>query len=302
MAVLQAPAALDRTGLVLLGISVVLLSAAWPVTKYGLDEGAAPMWFAEGRAALSAVTGTVILVAMRRVRRPARRDLPTILGVGLFQLAGFFALAHAAVAWVPAGRTAVLSNVTTIWMVPLSLLVLHEPMPARRWVAAAIGLLGVVVLVGPWAIDWQSRPVLIGHAFLLGAGLSWSIAIVIMRRWVPRLAMLELLPWCFGLAAIALLPLMLLHGGPGRWTPRAAGAMAFIGFVAGPFGTLCIMEATRRLPAMVSSVGFLAGPAVALVLATLLLGETIGPDLILGTALILAGVAIAAWPRRRVAA
>ena len=42
------------------------------------------------------------------------------------------------------------------------------------------------------------------------------------------------------------------------------------------------MEATARLPAMVSSIGFLATPAVSLLLANWLLGEPLTADLLLG--------------------
>ena len=82
----------------------------------------------------------------------------------------------------PAGRTAILANTTTIWVVPLSLIVLHEHIPPRRWLAAGFGLAGVVVLMSPWAIDWSSRNVLVGHGFLLGAALSWSVAIIVDPR------------------------------------------------------------------------------------------------------------------------
>jgi drug/metabolite transporter (DMT)-like permease len=49
---------------------------------------------------------------------------------------------------------------------------------------------------------------------------------------------------------------------------------------------------------MVSSIGFLTTPAVSLLLANLLLGEPITADLLLGSALIIGGVAIAAFPLR----
>ena len=115
------------------------------------------------------------------LRLPHRADLPALMAVGVFQLGGYFALAHEAVAWVPAGRTAVLANTTTIWVVPLSLIFLHERIPLRRWLAAGLGLVGVVVLMSPWAIDWTSHNILVGHVFLLGAALSWSVAIIVTR-------------------------------------------------------------------------------------------------------------------------
>ena len=61
------------------------------------------------------------------------------------------------------------------------------------------------------------------------------------------------------------------------------------------------MQAAVVLPAVVSSVGFLATPAVGIVLSSWILGEPITPDLVAGTALILLGVGLAAWPSRRCA-
>jgi drug/metabolite transporter (DMT)-like permease len=300
---LQAPTprlAIPPAGLLQIAGSIILLGGAWPITKYALTQGASPLWFAEGRAALSGLSALLLLSVMRRLRIPRARDLPAILAVGLLQLAAFFALVHEATAWVAAGRTAILSNATTIFVVPLSVLVLHERIALRSWVSVAFGLLGTAVLMGPWAIDWSSTRVLVGHAFLLGAAACWAVAIIAVRRWPPRSSMLELLPWCFGLASIVL-PLLILQQGAamGNWSSGSLAILAFVGLIGGPVGTWCVMQASVTLPALVASVGFLATPAAGLLGATWFLGEPLGPDLIAGAVLILAGVGVAAWPRRR---
>lgn len=288
-------------GLAPLLSSVVLFASAWPLTKTAIGMGAAPLWFAEGRAALSGLTAALILALFGRLQVPGRADAAALLTVGGLQLAAYFAFAHAALAWVPAGRTAILANTTTIWIVPLSVMFLPEPVSVRRWVAAAMALAGVAVLMGPWAIDWTRGPVLIGNMFLLGAGLSWSVAIIVMRRCPPNLTMFQLLPWCFALASVLLAPLVWWeapHGGLGR-TATGWLVLGYIGFVAGPIGTWCVMEATARLPTLVSSIGFLATPALSVILASLMLGEPMTADLLAGSALILGGVAAAAWPQGR---
>ena len=232
---------------------------------------------------------------------PVRKDVPALVAVGVCQLGLYFAFAHEAVAWVAAGRTAILANATTIWIAPLSLIFLREHISVRRWLAAGFGLAGVVVLMSPWAIDWSAREVLIGHAFLLAASLSWSVAIVVTRIATPRSTMFELLPWCFALSAVMLAPLVLWHapGGGIGTQPTSWLALAYIGLIAGLFGTWCVIEATAALPAMVSSVGFLTTPAISLLLANVLLGEPITADLLAGSALIVLGVGCAAWPIRR---
>jgi drug/metabolite transporter (DMT)-like permease len=229
--------------------------------------------------------------------------MPAMLAIGGLQLGAYFALAHEAVAWVPAGRTAILANTTTIWVVPLSLVFLREHIPARRWLAAGLGLTGVAVLINPMAIDWSSSRVIIGHIFLLGAGLSWSIAIIVTRGARPRLTMFALLPWCFLIGSLVLAPMLAWHAPNGTLGDRPVSwwALGYIGLIAGPLGTWCVMEATAKLPALVSSVGFLTTPAVSLILANLFLHEPFTPDLLAGSALIMAGVAFAAWPGRRTA-
>jgi drug/metabolite transporter (DMT)-like permease len=249
---------------------------------------------------LSCATAFALLALRRGIRLPGRADWPAVLAVGALQLGTFFALAHAAVAWVPAGRTAILANTTTIWIVPLSVLVLRETVPMRRWLAAALGLGGVLVLTGPWSIDWRNAAAVIGHLFLLGAGLAWAVAIVVVRRFRPRQSMFALLPWCFAVATLVLLPLVMWEAPHGQFGSGAIpwGALIYIGLLAGPVGTWSVMEATVLLPTIVSSVGFLATPAVGLILSNLVLGEPFTPDLLAGSALILAGVAVAALPQR----
>jgi O-acetylserine/cysteine efflux transporter len=292
---------MPTAGLVQLAVSVILLSSAWPLTKIALRLGSTPLWFAEGRMVLSCLTISTVLGLRGTLRLPHRADLPALMAVGVFQLGGYFALAHEAVAWVPAGRTAILANTTTVWVVPLSLVFLHERISPRRWIAAVFGLAGVVVLMSPWAIDWTSGNTLVGHAFLLGAALSWSVAIIVTRAARPHLSMFELLPWCFAVGAVMLAPLLIWHAPDGTLgsQPGSWAALAYVGLLAGPFGTWCVVQATATLPTVVSSVGFLMTPAVSLVLANLLLGEPFTSDLLFGAALIIGGVGAAAWPGRQ---
>ena len=289
-----------RIGLLCLVGAVLLFSSAWPLTKLAIDRGTTALWFAESRAVLSGLGTAALLAVAGRVRLPDRADLPALIAIGVFQIGLFFIFSHLAIAWVQAGRTAVLANTTVYFVVPLSLVVLHERIPPRRWLAAGLGVAGVAILMGPWAIDWSSRSVLIGNGFLLLAGLAFAIAIVAVRARPPRAPMIELLPWCFLIGVALMAPLVLWeapNGTLGTSLPSWAGIL-YVGIIAGPLGTWGIVEATMRLPTVVSSVGFLGTPAVGLLLANLILGEALTPDLLGGTALILGGIAIAALPGR----
>ncbi len=279
--------------------AVVLLSSAWTVTKAAIAAGAAPGWFAFGRAGLSCIVCLVLMLGMRRLAVPARRDLPFLLAVGVCQLALFFICAHLALVWVQAGRTSVITSVTVVFTVPASVLLLQERVPRRRWIGVAMGLAGIVLLMGPWSIDWRAPGVLLGHALLLVSAASVGVPMLVIRLRPPAMSMVQLLPWCFAIAAVLLLPMALAMGAPGAWDNRALWALAYVGAVAGPLGTWCAMLMMVHLPVVVASLGFLMTPAVGLLLATWWLGEPLGLDLLAGTALILGGVAVSVLPGRR---
>lgn len=285
-------------GLLPLAGAVLLFSSAWPVTKEAIGQGAAPVWFAFGRTSLSTVVTLALVAAAGRLAWPGRRDLPFFLAVAVAQLALFFICVHLALVWVQAGRTSVITSATVVFTVPASILLLRERVPGRRWIAVAMGVAGLVLLMGPWSIDWTAPGVLLGHGFLLVAAAAVGVPMLVIRLRPPALSMVQLLPWSFGLASLLLLPFALALDVPGQWGKGALAALGYVGAVAGPIGTWCYLLTMVHLPVVVASVGFLMTPAVGLVLSTIWLGEPLGPDLLFGAALIVGGVAVSVVPER----
>ncbi len=272
-------------------ISVLLFGSVWPVSKDALRD-ATPLWFALNRAAMAAVVSGLLLAALGRLRLPQRADMPAVLALGLLQLGGFFALMHVALGILPAGRSSILGNVTLFWLIPLSVWLLGEQVSARRWLAAGLGLVGVTVLMAPWG--WTAASgVALGYGLVLCCSLMWSLAIIVTRRFPPASGVLALLPWCFGLAALLVAPMALWREPLGGIGPGAWWQAVFVGGVAGPIGTWSTIEAGRRLPGAVVSLGFLMVPAIGVVVSSLWLGEALGWDVLLGGALIAGSVAVA---------
>lgn len=284
---------IPRTAWLQLGLAVVLFGLTWPVMKIGLEAGS-PVWLAAGRATLSATTSFLMLALLGRLRWPPRGEWPVILSVGMLQLTAFFALANLGVQSVPAGRSGVLAYTTMLWMVPLSLLVGEKVRP-RALAGVALGVAGVVVLADPIRFDWHDRGIVLGHAWLLLAGLSWALAMLHTRRHKWHTSPLDVLPWQMSVATVLLWTLSMVaephgHLDPGKWQLWAA--LLYIGAFAGPIGTWAAVSVTRALPPITASLGMLGVPLVGIVSAVLLLGEPITLPLLLGTALVLAGIAV----------
>jgi drug/metabolite transporter (DMT)-like permease len=276
-----------------LALTVVLFGLSWPAIKIGLSAST-PVWLAAGRATCSALAAFVLLIALRRLAWPGRADWPIVLSVGAFQLSFFFALSNLGVQSVPPGRSGVLAYTTMLWIVPLSLLV-GERVGWRGVAGALLGLLGIVVLIDPWRFDWSDRAVVEGHGWLLLAGLSWALAVLHARRHRWRLAPLDVLPWQMAVATILLWILALTVEPAGYLDfsqPNLWIALFYIGVFAGPAGTWAAVSVARALPPLTGSLGMLGTPLLGIASSVVLVGEAVTWPLVLGTLLVIAGIAI----------
>ena len=273
--------------------TIVLFGLTWPMMKIGLEAGS-PVWLAAGRATMSAITAFALLATLGRLSWPDREDWPVILSVGGLQLTCFFALANLGVQSLPAGRSGVLAYTTMLWMVPLSLLA-GEKIGWRSLAGTALGVAGVIVLSDPQRFDWHDRSIVLGHVYLLTAGLTWALAMMHTRRHVWKKTPLDALPWQMSMATVLLWILAVVfepqgHLDPGKWQLWAA--LLYNGTFAGPLGTWAAVSVTRSLPPITSSLGMLGVPLLGIATAVVLVNEPITTPLAIGTALVLAGMAI----------
>jgi drug/metabolite transporter (DMT)-like permease len=275
-----------------LAAAVVLFGLAFPVLKIGL-EASTPVWLAAARASLSALSAFALLAALGRLRWPHGADWPIVLTVGAFQLTGYFTLANLGLQVVPAGRSGVLSYTAMLWLVPLSLLV-GERVGRHALLGVALGMAGIVVLIDPARFDWSDRDVIEGHLWLL-------LAILHARRHRWRATPLDVLPWQMAVASLLLWSLALLLEPQGYLDLGKADlwiALLYIGTFAGPAGTWAAVSVARALPPVTGSLGMLGTPLVGIAAAAVLIGEPVTLDLLLGTALIVAGIAIVILDRK----
>ncbi len=125
----------------------MLWGVNWPIMKIGLAY-IDPVWFVVIRMFLGAGLFFAWQLATSGVAVPGRRDVPIILSIGLLQIGLYLVLITVGLRYVPAGRSAVLSYTTPLWVVPGALL-LGEKLTAARLAGLALGLAGIAVLFEP---------------------------------------------------------------------------------------------------------------------------------------------------------
>ncbi len=275
----------------LLVVVIVIWGANWPVMKYGLDY-ISPLWFAATRMLLGALTMALVAGFLGRLEVPRRGDWPVVISVGLMQMAAFLGLVTVALQFVPAGRSAILAYTTSLWVVPLAVMLLGERVSAQKLAGFLLGLLGVMVMFNPFGFDWSDPDVVIGNGLLLIAAFCWAVLIIQVRGSRMQGSPLSLAPWQFLVASLVLVPVAVVMEGTGRWS--WGFELGWVLFYNGPLATaLCfwaMISITRALPASTTSVASLGVPVFGLLASAVALSEPLTLTNTVGLGLILLGL------------
>ena len=287
--------------------------STWLVIKVGLRD-LPPLLYAGLRMALACLLIAPFALgafATRRGRRsspPTRREMLLVALSGFLQIGVSYAFLFVATQWIESGLGAILFSSFPIWVGLFGHYLLpDEPLTGRTVLAAALGLIGVAVIEAP-AISHlsasSSRGLVAGGALMCGATIVSAYSNVLNKRSFANISPVFNV-WgqtLVGSAALLLAAAVLERGAPVRWTGTAVAALLYLAI----FGTALTFAALfwliPRVPVSVIGTIPLVDTFLAVLLGSLVLGERLSPRVFAGGALILAGVVLAASPRRPVPA
>jgi drug/metabolite transporter, DME family len=175
---------------------------------------------------------------------------------------------------------------------------IERRVPSRAWATAtALACAGVAMLALSGA-DASISPLGVGLALVAGA--SYAAYTYASKRMLATGSTPEaVMAGAFGLAAVLLLPVLLITG-PG-WVATGDGlALAlFLGVVPTAAAYLLFARGLKQLSAAETATLTLAEPLTATVLGVIVLGEAMNAPSALGAAIILAGLLVLALPEVR---
>ena len=281
-----------RQALSLLIVVVLAWGLTWVVSKL-LLQYMTPIWAVAARSVVGTAALLALGLALRRVAWPVKADIPVILSVGLLHMGAFAALVSLGLQYVPAGRSVVLAYTTPLWVIPAARVFLGEPIGRGRQLGLALGVLGLAVIFNPLAFDWGNHEAVFGNGLVLLAALCWAANIVYVRahRWVTP--PFELAFWQALLASGVLAAVAWAAEGAPRvlWHADLAWLLGYGGVFGIAVAYWAAVNVNRSLPAGVTAIGLLCVPVVGLLCSAALLHEPLSAPLLLGMALIVAGIA-----------
>jgi drug/metabolite transporter (DMT)-like permease len=244
------------------------------------------------------VLGALAAAEQRRHGRRARASRGYAFLAGLFLAADLVLWMHS-IADVGAGIATVLGNLQVLFVVAISWLVLRER-PVRRYLTVLpVTLLGVVLVSGmAWRGATGPHPVA-GVVYGLGTSAAYSCFLLILRQSAGDAQHVagQLFDATVG-AAAGSLAFGLAFGGLQLAIPwHSLRWLLVLAVSSGIVGWLLITSSLPHMPASLSSLLLLLQPALAMVLAAVVLGQRAGLVQILGAVLVCGGVLIVARQR-----
>lgn len=287
---------MERSKLSPFGVALLVLVTlgwgfAWPVMKIVLAE-VAPLTFrgvclvvgGGGVLALAGLGGQSLRVPVRLWGR--------LLAIAACNIVGWNVLVIYGVALLPSGRAALLGYTMPLWSTLLSVWLLGDPLTVRRGLSVVLGMCGVAVLLGSDVIGMAGA--VHGVLLMLGASISWSLGVVLLKRFALPIPAACLTGWMMlaGSAPMVVGALALEHD---RWRPVSATVglgLAYSVIIAFMFGYWAWNRLVLMVPVAVSSVSALATPVVGVLSSVWLLGEPLTWHELAAGGFILAAIAL----------
>jgi drug/metabolite transporter (DMT)-like permease len=262
--------------------------------KVGVNAGLEPFTLVMFRLLIgSALLWAVVLLARERLPREGR-FYAHISVVGFFGIALPFVLITFAERTVDSAVAAVLTAPVPLFVIPFAALLLaDEHLSVNKVVGVVVGLVGVAVLVGFDPADLAGAD-FFAELLLVGAAISYAVAGVYARRFVTGYR--PMIPALFevftALMMVAVLAFAVENPLAGPFTADALISVTWLGLIGSGLAFLAFFRLLGRWGAQRTSLVAYVLPVWGIILGAVVLGEQIPPQLLLGTALVIGGIAL----------
>ena len=276
----------------------VLLGFAWGSSylfiKIGVDAGLPPFTLVTLRLLIGAAL-LVSVVALARERLPRERGTYAhLLVMSVLNVALPFSLITWAEQSVDSSLAAILGAAVPLFVIVIGPLFLaDERITLPRLVGLAVGFIGVWILVG-FDPTRMTDANLLPELALIGSSVSYAAGAVYARRNVHGLR--PMIPAVFqvSFAAVIAAVLAVIFERPLGLSVEPVGflAVVWLGLLGSGVAYLLFFRLLRNWGATRTSLVAYLLPVVGIVLGALVLDEAIDARILIGTALVIGGIAI----------
>ncbi len=225
-----------------------------------------------------------------------RRELPRFLFYGLVT-ALHFIFYIGSLSFTTITHSLALAYTSPIFVTLFSAFILHEPLPARKYIGIAVAVIGIAILAGfephytACSLSGTGHCMALGDAMALLSGLCFAIYSVAGRGERDRHPLFRYTTNVYGLAALWLLPVTLYFAFTHAYPLGAVGAVVALGVFPLGLGHTLYNAAIRKVHATYANLIATQEVTGGIILGIFLLGEIPSVTAIVGVGVTLVGIA-----------
>jgi drug/metabolite transporter (DMT)-like permease len=289
----MAPASAPIRALLALAVTVALWGSAFAAIR-GALRGMNPEALSLVRlATASAALGVVAI--WRRPRRPARGDLPRFLAVATCGMAAYQLLLNNGEVEVAAGPASILVNMSPIFTALVATTLLGERLQVPGWLGIGVSFAGASLIgLGGSAFHVQAAAL-----FVLAAAVAQAAFFLLQKPLLLRYTGFDVTCWAMWLGTLLLIPVCLSDVARATLGGTSLAAAIYLGVGPSAIGFVTWAYAGARVDVSFAAALLYLTPVFAFIPAWLWLDERPALHAVIGGAVVIGGVALVGWSRRR---
>ena len=280
-----------RRAWIVMILLILIWGYAWIANKIALHYASAL-----DAAVVRLGFGTLFLLAFllwsKASLRPAHWKW--LIVIGLLQTTGLTMSNNLALLRGEPGGISMLTFTMPFWVALIAWPVLGERIRGWQWLAVAMAMAGLVLILQPWSLQAS----LLGKCIAVLGGICWAVG-VICAKYLQSRERLDIVSFTFWQTVFGTIPVILaerlLDTTTIEWNATFFVCALVIGVGATGIGWVMWLYVLHRLPAGTTSLSSLGVPVVAGIGSWLQLGERPGPVELAGMVLIGLALALVSW-------
>lgn len=241
------------------------------------------------------------IAALRgRVQLPKAREWKLVAMLAAFLFGINYILTYTAEVKLDSGLVAVLFGTLPFFVFGLGQVVAHERTTPRIWFGALVAFAGVAII----SLGGQVSASPLNALAAIGASASAAFGNLYYKRH-SGVAPIVVLPPAMLLSGLVMTPIGIAME-PVRWStafaPESLAALAYLAILGSGIAFFLNMYVLQRMPTWIVGLSALVIPVIAVAVGVAVGGEHFTSRELLGSAAVVAGIAVALWRPKKVAA
>ena len=293
---MTAPAqpASSRIDIVLFALLGFMWGSSYLFIKIGVEDGLTPFTLITLRLLIGFALLATVVAAARESLPPRGRIYGHLFIMGAINIAIPFSLITWAEQSVDSSVAAILNAAVPLFVLVIAAIFLRdERMTVNRLAGLIVGFVGVAILVGFDPADFTSGN-MAGEIALIGSTISYACGAVYARHKIHGLRPMipALFQVFFGLVIVTVLAFVFENPLGTTFTPASLFSVIWLGLLGSGLAYLVFFRILGRWGATRTSMVAYLLPLYGIALGALVRNEPVDATMIVGTALIIGGVAL----------